>query len=50
MAIFIVQAEVITVSGTDLSDHAEGSTVEATADEVDVTTMGGNGFRSFRSE
>lgn len=47
MAIFIAQAEVITVGGVDLSDHATSITVEGTADEVDVTTFQGNGYRSF---
>lgn len=47
MAKFIIQTTTLTVNGVDLSDHAQSVSVEGTADEVDVSAMGGNGYREW---
>lgn len=45
MAKFVLKDAVLTVAGTDLSDHASSVTVETTFDEVDLT-----GFQSTYRE
>ena len=37
---------VVTVNGVDFSDHIAAVTVDMTADEIEVTSFGGSGFRS----
>lgn len=47
MAKFVLKDAVITVDGTDLSDHFSAVTIEDTADEVDFTAFGPGGYREF---
>jgi hypothetical protein len=44
MAKTILQTTTVLVNGVDLSDHAQSVNVEGTGTEVDVTSMGGNGY------
>ena len=47
MAKMVFRDAVVTVNGTDLSDHANQVTIEDTADEVDLTGFTSAGYREF---
>lgn len=46
MAKFVLKDAVVTIDGTDLSDHISSVTIEDTADEVEFTGLGAD-YREF---
>lgn len=47
MAKMVARDVYIAINGTALSDHASSVTLEDTADEVEFTSFGPNGYREF---
>jgi hypothetical protein len=47
MAKHVLTDAVITVNGTNLSDHCSSVTIEDTADEVEFTSFGSSAYREF---
>lgn len=47
MAKHVLRSAVITVNGTDLSDHCSTVTLEDEAEEVDVTAFGASNYKDF---
>ena len=47
MAKVVLKDASITVNGTDLSTRCDSVTIEDSAEEVDVTSFQGNGYREF---
>ena len=47
MAKFVLKDAVVTINGTDLSDHFSECTIEGTADSVDTTGFTTASFRTF---
>jgi hypothetical protein len=47
MAKFVLRDGYIQVNGVDLSDHCSSVTVEATAEEIDLTAFTTAGYREF---
>ena len=47
MAKQVLRKAVITVDGTDLSDHCSSVTLEDSAEEVDFTSFGASTYREF---
>lgn len=47
MAKHVLRDAVITVNGTDISDHTSSITIEDSADEVEFTSFGPGGYREF---
>jgi hypothetical protein len=43
----VLRSAVITVNGTDLSDHCSSVTLEDSAEEVDFTSFGASAYREF---
>lgn len=47
MGKFVIKNGVVTVNGTDLSNHVQSVTVETTKDAVDVTGLTATSYREF---
>lgn len=47
MAKHVLKSAVITVDGTNLSDHCSSVQIEDTSDEVDFTSFSGSNYREF---
>lgn len=47
MAKHVLRSAVVTVNGTDLSDHCSSVTLEDSAEEVDLTSFGASTYREF---
>lgn len=47
MAKQVLRSAVITVNGTDLSDHCSSVTLEDSAEEVDFTAFGASNYKEF---
>lgn len=47
MAKHVLKDAVVTVDGSDISDHVSSVTLEDTADEVEFTAFSPNGYREF---